>query len=111
MLQRVLPSFISTQNALKVVKEIFFLSNRPLHAIYSHKDQELLSTSFRIHLDYLGREVKLTALSQRYIQPSTRSLCLTPQISPGDKAYDQIQPCLLSLFSILEEKVYTTIYS
>ena len=84
--------------------DIFLIQPTSLHAIYSHKDQELFSTSFRIHLDYLGRS-QIDSFSQRYIQPlHSGHFCLTPQISPGDKAYDQIQSCLLSLFSILEEK-------
>ena len=84
--------------------DIFLIQPTSPHAIYPIENQEQISTVFRIHLDFLGRS-QIDSFSQRYIQPlHPGHFCLTPQISPGDKAYDQIQSCLLSLFSILEEK-------
>lgn len=58
--------------------DIFLIQPTSLHAIYSHKDQELFSTSFRIHLDYLGRS-QIDSFNQRYIHPlHSGHFCLTP---------------------------------
>ena len=75
-----------------------------MKAIYAIENQEQISTVFRIHLDFLGRN-QIDSFSQRYIQPIySGHFYLTPRISPDDHAYEPIRDCLFSLFSILEEQ-------
>ena len=84
--------------------DIFLIQPTSPHAIYSIENHEQISTVFRIHLDFLGRN-QIDSFSQRYIQPIySGHFYLTPRISPDDHAYEPIRDCLFSLFSILEQQ-------
>ena len=48
--------------------DIFLIQPTSPHAIYAIENQEQISTVFRIHLDFLGRN-QIDSFSQRYIQP------------------------------------------
>lgn len=87
--------------------DIFLIQPTALHAIHSIGEEEVAWTTFRIHLDYLGRN-QIDPFSQRYIQPLySGHFYLTPRIQASDKAYSLIHDCLLSLFAILvEEGIY-----
>lgn len=91
--------------------DIFLIQPTSPHAIYSIENQEQISTVFRIHLDFLGRN-QIDSFSQRYIQPLySGHFYLTPRVSPNDHAYEQIRDCLFLSFLSLKNRVFTTISS
>lgn len=84
--------------------DIIFIQSTALHAIHPIEDKEEISTTFRIHLDNLGRH-QIETFSQRYIQPLySGHFHLTPCLRPSDEGYSNIKNCLLSLFALIEEQ-------
>ena len=84
--------------------DIIFIQPTVMHSIHPIGNEEEITTTFRIHLDNLGRNT-IETFSQRYIQPlHSGHFHLTPRIGPTDTGYEAIHDCLLSLFAIIEEQ-------
>lgn len=84
--------------------DIIFIQPAALHAIHPIGDEEEITTTFRIHLDNLGRH-NIESFSQRYIQPlHSGHFHLTQRLNANDSGYESIKNCLLSLFATIEEQ-------
>lgn len=95
---------IDSEQLTSQAGDIILIQPTAMHAIYPIEQKEELSTTFRIHLDHLGRHT-IDAFSQRYIQPIySGHFHLSPRLSPADAGYEVIKACLLSLFDLLEEQ-------
>ena len=84
--------------------DIILIQPSAMHAIHPIGNQEQVTTTFRIHLDNLGRQ-QIEAFSQRYIQPlHSGHFHLTPVLKASDAGYLAIKECLFNLFALIEEE-------
>ncbi|EHI74705.1 transcriptional regulator, AraC family [Streptococcus criceti HS-6] len=83
---------------------IMLIQPNAMHSIQPASEQELISDTFSIHLDNLGRSI-IDKYSQRYLQPLHNGhFKLTPRIQPSMIGYQAIKDCLFEIFELVSQQ-------
>ncbi len=81
--------------------DIMLIQPNSMHSIQAAAQQELISDTFSIHLDNLGRSI-IDKYSQRYLQPLHNAhFKIIPRIQPGMSGYQIIKDCLFEIFELV----------
>ncbi|EFQ56629.1 transcriptional regulator, AraC family [Streptococcus downei F0415] len=78
--------------------DIMLIQPNSMHSIQAAAQQELISDTFSIHLDNLGRSI-IDKYGQRYLQPLHNAhFKIIPRIQPGMSGYQIIKDCVYLRF-------------